>query len=79
MSRRKWAWEAYHMSENESDKSTAMDSIEMAVIEDFIDDLDNRLETLNDMLEEAPNANIKLGLILARNAIRETLDNRYGL
>lgn len=77
MSRKKWAWDAYLTAEGVDQKLMAMDALEMAIIEDFTDDVYERFEVLDSMLEQAMNTDIKLGLILARNALRETLDNRY--
>ena len=75
MSRRKHAWDAYRSTENSDATYETQRAIEVAAIEDFMDDVHGSIGRIDCLLDEAPNNSIKLGLLLVQNILRETLDN----
>ena len=81
MSRKKHAWNALwdcvgaHATVDEIFRAER--AVENAVIEDFTDRVYEEIEQLFSLLDAAPNDDIKLGILLAENAMRKTLDNWY--
>lgn len=81
MSRKKHSWNAlWTLRENDAtidDIFNAERVVECAIAEDFSDSVYEETEQLLNMLEVAPNNDIKLGILLAQHAMRKTLDNWY--
>jgi hypothetical protein len=68
MSRRKWAWEAYH-------EGADTRSVEAAVVEDFADDVAHAIVELQAIAERTNNPATALGLELAFRALGQTRDS----
>jgi hypothetical protein len=87
MSRKKHAWNAlWYIFENKEDFKNnenafhnAERGVEAAVIEDFMDDIDEELARLFNLLDQAPNNDIKFGIMIAQDIIRNRLDTWYNL
>jgi hypothetical protein len=78
MSRKKHAWGAFfHNIENKSDDVSYkyQKSVEDAIIEDFMDNVYEELQELLNILEQAPNNDVKLGVLLAQESIRKSYYN----
>jgi len=78
MSRKKHAWTSLlHTIENKSEYSgdkfyKEQHSVELAIIQDFMDDVNEELYELLSVLDQAPNNDVKLGILLAQETIRKS-------
>jgi hypothetical protein len=77
MSRKKHAWTSlFHIIENKSNYTydevcRELKLVENAIIEDFVDNVNEELQDLLNILDEAPNNDIKFGVLLAKESIRK--------
>jgi hypothetical protein len=78
MSRKKHAWTSlFHIIENKSNYTSdelykEQQSVQDAIIADFMDNVNEDLNDLLYVLDEAPNNDVKLGVLLAKESIRKT-------
>lgn len=87
MSRKKHAWTAleaamlHHEATRDNttfdDVARATRGVELAILEDFMDHVYEQTEHLFIALEQAPNNDVKLGMLLAQNVMRATLEGYF--
>jgi uncharacterized protein HemY len=81
MSRKKHAWTSlFHIIENKSNYTSdelykEQQSVENAIVQDFMDNVNEDLHDLLYVLDEAPNNDVKLGILLAQESIRKSYYN----
>jgi hypothetical protein len=81
MSRKKHTWTSLlHTIENKSEYSGDVlrkhqKLVEQAIIQDFMDNVNEELYELLNVLDQAPNNDIKLGILLAQESIRKSYYN----
>lgn len=80
MSRKKHAWTAFwnvQQSGTSDELHRAERVVEAASVEDFTDLVYEETEQLLNLLDQAPNNDIRLGILMTLDAIRKTLNNWY--